>query len=270
MKNNMKKKQSVTIDLSKYEYDRMFNTWSRKRKYSDVDLTEKEKIRYNSKLPPGYTLDEIGNKVFNYDKPTTWYWDGWDYRLNKEASERFYLNKPKPVSENFIDLEEYSTYYFRWLKAHDMGNINYWGVRKGVMLEDSIIQLLELKGFKGEKTPRSGDDGIDIIVKDQYIKDNVQVFDQKLFQCKGTIKPCQPNIIREAIGTRFIHTSSTPGRNEDRPLISEFFVVCPQGFTREAKALAEIYNIILFDKYDLTDIYLRDKKFLSVFLRVID
>lgn len=101
-------------------------------------------------------------------------------------------------------------------------------VLDGKDFEDYCARLLVYRGFeKVEKTPASGDFGVDIFA----MKDGVSW----AFQCKYYNKP---------VGTRAVQEIYS-GRDYYRCMIG--VVMTNHGFTKNAVKLAEAHNILLWD-----------------------
>lgn len=110
----------------------------------------------------------------------------------------------------------------------------YWVSLKGAELEYQIGELYKKLGYQIEHTSRTGDRGIDLILK----KDNVTT----IVQCKGYKKPVGPAIVRELFGT----LSSSSADNA--------ILVSPSGFTKGAIRTAISNDIKLVSSIDLVSI----------------
>lgn len=101
-----------------------------------------------------------------------------------------------------------------------------WTSLSGEEFEKALGQLLEDLGYSTHGTPRTGDEGIDLIVR-RGTKTTV-------VQCKQHKKPVGPAVVRELYGAMIAYGA-------DQALLA-----CTAGFTRGAEAFARKNHIFLW------------------------
>ena len=121
--------------------------------------------------------------------------------------------------------------YKEALENYYQTKVRYWMSLKGLGLEYIIGDLYRKLGYKIEHTSRTGDEGVDLILK----KDNIAT----IVQCKGYKNQVGPSVVRELYGTL-----KSCG-------VGNAILVCPAGFTRGAKATAVGKNIQLISSHEL-------------------
>jgi superfamily II DNA or RNA helicase len=103
----------------------------------------------------------------------------------------------------------------------------------GATLEARTAALLARQGYRVEKRGGKGDGGVDIIAEKQ---DAVGTRVRLLVQCKDSQRPVGVEVARS------LHGALPPG---DRGVIG--ILVCPSGFTAEARAFAAARHVQLWD-----------------------
>jgi len=121
-----------------------------------------------------------------------------------------------------------------WEFLNLVSKSGYWLEKKGSELEKEIAKLLEGVEWLTELTPKSGDEGIDLICT----KDNATIF----IQAKGHAKPLGVAAIRDAAGVKMA----------EKP--DEMVVVCPSGFTKGSMDFAEKSGVKLISANELAEI----------------
>ena len=108
-----------------------------------------------------------------------------------------------------------------------MGDIRAWVALDGVGFERAVAKIYKDRGYEVEYTPRSYDQGIDLILR----RDNKVT----IVQCKRYTDKVGVSAVRELNGIR----SSWP--NADEVVLASLF-----DFTKEARKSAAEYNVSLF------------------------
>jgi hypothetical protein len=109
----------------------------------------------------------------------------------------------------------------------------------GVEFEQYVQDLLQLKGWRVDTTPVTGDGGIDLIASRN---DELGVEAVLFIQCKNHSRAVGVDIIRELNGA--LPAKLAGGRG---------VMVCPTGFTAEAAAFAKDRGILLWDRHQLLE-----------------
>jgi len=109
----------------------------------------------------------------------------------------------------------------------------------GVEFEAYVQRLIQVRGWQVRTTPLTRDGGIDLIAKR---RDDLGVEVTLYVQCKNHLSPVGVEKIRELNGAMRQHPGSLG------------VVVCPSGFTADAKAFAEERSIALWDRHTLFEL----------------
>ncbi len=104
----------------------------------------------------------------------------------------------------------------------------------GTKFEEHVKTLIESKGWKVEKTPLTRDGGIDLIARR---KDEIGVEMTLYIQCKNHASRVGVDVVRALNGVLPSQKSGVAG-----------VVVCPSGFSVDAKAFARNQKIHLWDR----------------------
>ena len=136
----------------------------------------------------------------------------------------------KVLLEEIKSLERYEKDLSQWNIYNSETGYEYWNKLKGVALEFAVSDLLERFGWSTELTKKSGDGGIDLVIR----KDEREI----LVQCKGHALNIGVGPIRDAAGVKALHKK-------------DFIVVGPSGFSKGAREFAEQSEIELWDTQKL-------------------
>ncbi len=107
----------------------------------------------------------------------------------------------------------------------------------GVEFEHHVKELLERRKWEVEITPATRDSGIDLIARNA---DSLGLESIVYIQCKNLSPPAGVDVVRQLIG---VLATREPG--------ARGMVVCPGGFTLEARRFAHGQRIELWDRHDL-------------------
>jgi SNF2 family DNA or RNA helicase len=107
----------------------------------------------------------------------------------------------------------------------------------GIEFEQYVKGLLERRGWNVEITPPTRDGGVDLIA---HSADNLGLETVVYVQCKNTSMPVSVEVVRQLNG---VLVTKEPG--------ARAMVVCPAGFTEEARRFARGGRIELWDRHDL-------------------
>ena len=132
---------------------------------------------------------------------------------------------------------------YYWLDVNVPLSCNYWVNKKDYHLENAVYDLMQKMGYSVNLTDVSYDNGIDI-------RADLGDLEPLCIQCKGTAR-IGPAIMREAVGVRNMENDSSPSYMEDVNVV----VVCPRGFSSQAKYLAEKHKVLIVDAFDLCSAY---------------
>ena len=188
-----------------------------------------------AKTPSSYRIDEkSGQKYYDYDVPKRFTYETPDY-VSEEWRRMFNNAKVKERLQiaSFDSQEAFETYTFHWLGFHSTRSVNYWYGKKAKELELAIKELFETIGFEVSRTGNPNDGGIDL----RTSKGTFNLF----IQCKGLGKKLGVGPVREAIGIKHNY-------------MTNFAIVCPNGFSASAMSLAKENNIVLLDAHQLIDL----------------
>lgn len=103
----------------------------------------------------------------------------------------------------------------------------------GLALEQQVVELLMRQGYQLQQTAMSYDAGVDVIAEKA---DAVGTRTRLFIQCKDTARPAGVDVVRNLNGVLPAHERGTSG-----------VVVCPAGFTAEARTFAFARDIQLWD-----------------------
>lgn len=107
----------------------------------------------------------------------------------------------------------------------------------GIEFERHVKSLLERRGWNIEITPPVRDGGVDLIARSA---DNLGLETVVYVQCKNTSMPVGVEVVRQLNG---VLVTKEPG--------ARALVVCPAGFTAEARRFGQGGRIELWDRHDL-------------------
>ena len=110
----------------------------------------------------------------------------------------------------------------------------------GEDFEQYVKQLLEQKGWRVRTTPRTGDEGIDLVASRA---DEVGAEVTLHIQCKNLSSPCGVDVVRELKGAMPPYHPGGRG-----------VVVCPSGFSSAAVSWAKERGILLWDRERLFEL----------------
>lgn len=102
----------------------------------------------------------------------------------------------------------------------------FWKALRGVKFEDALARLFQRRGVSVEKTKKTGDGGVDLILR----SGSEVIF----VQCKGYAKPVPVAPIREIAGVC--------SKSRSRPVVAAV-----NGFTKGARECARELNVTLID-----------------------
>lgn len=151
----------------------------------------------------------------------------YDSRTSKHTPET------ERIKEKISKLKSYEAAMANWENFNTETGLGYWLSLKGEALEVAVASMLRRHNWQVETTKRSGDGGIDLILK----KNENQI----LVQCKGHAQKIGVGPIRDAAGVK-----SVTG--------SKFILIGPSGFTSGAVNFAEQSEVLLWDARQLTEI----------------
>ncbi len=123
--------------------------------------------------------------------------------------------------------------------ASEAMRVNY-AVMSGTEFEAHLKTMLESRGWKVEMTPPTRDGGIDLIARRQ---DEIGVELTLYIQCKNHVSPVGVEVVRALNGVLPSQKSGVVG-----------VVVCPSGFSVDAKAFARSQKIHLWDRDALSQL----------------
>jgi HJR/Mrr/RecB family endonuclease len=109
----------------------------------------------------------------------------------------------------------------------------------GLELEDRCATILERRGYRVQRTPRSRDGGIDLIA---FRTDEVGIEQQLYIQCKDHARPVGVEVVRELIGVLPIDGSAIP------------VLVSPAGATADALKTAVERSAFIWDESRLSEL----------------
>jgi HJR/Mrr/RecB family endonuclease len=112
-----------------------------------------------------------------------------------------------------------------------------YAAMSGVDFEHHVKSLLGRHGWNVQIAPLSRDGGVDLIARRA---DNIGLETVVYVQCKNTLTPVGVEVIRQLNG---VLATREPG--------ARGMLVCPAGFTTEARRFAQGGRIHLWDRHDL-------------------
>ncbi len=116
-------------------------------------------------------------------------------------------------------------------QAERRKRIDYWRSLRATKFEDELANLFKSMGYSVQTTSRTGDHGIDLIIK----KDGKTT----IVQCKGQNNRATPEKVRELSGSRDLF-KARHGYSPHHTLFA-----CTEGYTQGAKDTAKLLNISL-------------------------
>jgi len=108
--------------------------------------------------------------------------------------------------------------------------------RTGLELEERCTEILEVRGWRVQRTPRSRDGGIDLIAT-RF--DEVGLEETIYIQCKDYSRPVGVESVRELLGVLPVDGSARP------------IIAAPAGLTTDAAKLAAGRKVIVWDEANL-------------------
>lgn len=142
--------------------------------------------------------------------------DLFNYDLSKFSEEIFeeILEKEVEVVSKVKEIIEFNK------------DLNYWKSLDGYKFEEEVAKLYQEFGYETKVTKKSGDGGIDIIMKNKS--------GEKIFvQCKNHANPVPVNVARELLGVMTAHG------------VKKGILVCSNGITKEGHELTKKNSIEL-------------------------
>jgi HJR/Mrr/RecB family endonuclease len=115
-----------------------------------------------------------------------------------------------------------------------------YNAMSGAEFEEYVKGLLERRGWRVETTPPTRDGGIDLIAS-RVIDMGGEI--TLYIQCKNYVSPAGVEVIRQLNGVLPIHRSGARG-----------VVVCPSGYTADARSFARDRGITLWDREHLLEL----------------
>jgi len=110
----------------------------------------------------------------------------------------------------------------------------------GTEFEEYVKELLERRGWRVETTPRTRDGGIDLIAKRSI---DMGTESTLYIQCKNYASPAGVEVVRQLNGVLPKHHPGSHG-----------VVVCPSGFTADARSFAQDRGITLWERQHLFEL----------------
>jgi hypothetical protein len=110
----------------------------------------------------------------------------------------------------------------------------------GTEFEEYVKELLERRGWRVETTPRTRDGGIDLIAKRSI---DMGTESTLFIQCKNYASPAGVEVVRQLNGVLPKHHPGSHG-----------VVVCPSGFTADARSFAQDRGITLWERQHLFEL----------------
>ena len=190
-------------------------------------IIQQQRFKYNdhtSKLIINESIlniEEYKNRIISFKASII------DYEIRQKNIERWRKENQEEQLRRQLLLEEQEQQREIFRKKAE-----YWFNLSGYSFEDEVSVLFSKKGFKIQRTPYSGDGGIDLIVHDENGK-------MGIVQCKNFNKQASPSIARDLYGTK--HATK-----------ADFCIlVCSGGFTLGTIKFAKENDIQLIDIQDL-------------------
>ena len=140
----------------------------------------------------------------------------------------------KNICDFFIYLSEKSNILdTKEIQKQDKDNF-YTHSEKGINFEKECSFILQNNGWKTEFTPKSGDQGADIIANKGKVK--------LVIQCKYYEKPVGNDAVQQIISAKSFFDATIAA------------VVSKSGYTKSAELLAEKTTVLLLSTADLSEI----------------
>lgn len=130
------------------------------------------------------------------------------------------------VSAHRKGIENYRQALSDWEYLNLETGEGFWKALRGEKFEDALARLFSRRGVSVEKTKKTGDGGVDLILRSE----SEEIF----VQCKGYAKPVPVAPIREIAGVC--------SRSKSRPVVAAV-----NGFTKGARECARELNVTLID-----------------------
>ena len=146
----------------------------------------------------------------------------------------FSTHKIEQIQTNIKQIKQYESDLIKWENYNTETGIGYWLSLRGELLEQAVALLLQRQNWKVETTKRSGDGGVDLILRKRNS-------DPILVQCKGHAQKIGVGPVRDAAGVKSVSGS-------------EFILIGPSGFTSGAFDFALQTGIELWDAHKLVEI----------------
>ena len=165
----------------------------------------------------------------------------YQYEISNEKKDEIYYQCVNRSLENRI--QAYNNAIYEYEREEEKLSRQFWINLSGYAFEKEVAKLYERLGYTTQVTQKSGDGGVDIILK----KDNEKI----AIQCKHHAKPVGPAPVRELMGVVASH-------DYDRGIF-----VSLNGFTSTVyKELESSY--ITIDLLSLEDILLLSRKYSKI------
>ena len=116
-------------------------------------------------------------------------------------------------------------------RAEGRKRIDYWRSLRDIQFERELAALYRHSGYQVQFTPKSGDDGVDLILT----KDGRST----IVQCKGQKDRATPKMVRELLGSRVDHGADLA------------VLACTSGFTQGAIRFAKRNEIALISATEI-------------------
>lgn len=202
--------------INKKKIERYKNLINQQRSFKYNDHTAK--LIINESI---LNIEEYKNRIISFKASII------DYEIKQRNLERWRKENQEKELQRQLFLEEQERQIEIFRKKAD-----YWLNLSGYSFEDEVSVLFSKKGFKIQRTPYSGDGGIDLIVYDENGK-------MGIVQCKNFNKQASPSIARDLYGTK-------------HAIMADFCIlVCSGGFTSGTIKFAKENDIQLIDIQDL-------------------
>jgi hypothetical protein len=150
------------------------------------------------------------------------------YLIYDKIYDKFLSTKIVPKNiKNYLPLvEAYRQATADWEYLNLETGEGFWKALRGEKFEDALARLFRRRGMSVEKTKKTGDGGVDLILR----SGSEVIF----VQCKGYSKPVPVAPIREIAGVC--------SRSRSKPVVAAV-----NGFTKGAKECARELNVTLID-----------------------
>ena len=118
------------------------------------------------------------------------------------------------------------------LRAEQRKHIDYWMSLRGIQFEQELAALYRHLGYEVRSTPKSGDQGIDLIL--------TKGGKTTIVQCKGQKGPATPAVVRELYGSFYAFEGA-----------SNAILACTGGFTQGVRDFATGKPITLISTIEM-------------------